>query len=59
MNAFVSEVIGSGDVMELDVGVTGAEQRTGEHNSVERDVVLAHKLNKLNVIRVLPPLPDS
>ena len=36
--------------------IFGSDQGGWEHHSMERDIILAHELIKLDVLRVLPPL---
>ena len=42
--------------MEHRVWVLGAQEGTREDHTVESDIILAHKLIKLHVLGVLPPL---
>lgn len=53
--SFVVEVFGGGDVVEEGPGLFGGDQRGGEDNCVEGDVVFAHELVEFYVF-VLPPL---
>lgn len=42
--------------MQLGPVLTTADKRGREHDGVESDVVLAHKLEEVNLFGVLPPL---
>jgi hypothetical protein len=54
--ALVVEVFCDADVLHLGPGILGADLGGGEDYGVEGHVILAHKLNQVHLLRVLPPL---
>lgn len=42
-------------MVEHGIGIVGGQEGAGEDHGMESDIVLAHELIELHILRVLPP----